>query len=426
MNRSFDYIIVGAGLQGGLLGLAINHYQPQASVLLVDDGDQIGGNHTWSFHQGDIPPRAWPWLDQVITSRWSSYEVKFPDFKRQVCIPYASIDSGYFGRTIEQLFRSENADSTTLPIGVSARSAVLPELRGGDAATNLQTATVPISIQQPTSELRLKTAVDHVANDAIYTGDTRIAGKVVVDCRGPERAELHSVGHCGYQKFYGFEIELSEPWPDQNPIVMDSCVSQAEGFRFTYSLPFTRHRVLVEDTQFSTTRELDRDESLQKVSAYVARKVQSDWQLIREESGCLPMPWNGALMPTSDLPLRGGYAGGWFHAATGYSLPLAARWADTVASNPADRVAAAVQTLASEHQAQAKLARFLNRLLFRLVKPDRRYEIFRRFYRVLSEEAIARFYAHQFTTRDLAKILVGRPPSRLTPLLFINSFVRER
>ncbi len=81
----------------------------------------------------------------------------------------------------------------------------------------------------------------------------------------------------------------------------------------------------------------------------------------------------------------------------------------------------AVRDLASRHQRRAGFARFLNRLLFRLVRPESRWQIFRRFYRVLSEDAICRFYAHEFTTRDVARIVVGWPPGGLTPIRFFRT-----
>lgn len=432
MNDRYDYIIVGAGLQGGLLRLALGHYQPAASVLLVDQGASIGGNHTWSFHAGDIPAAIGAWLDPVVTSWWPGYEVRFPNFHRQLHLPYASIDSRRFGATVQQLFHGDDREDR-LAVAVAGRGSGAEPTGGAGSAESrpdrrwaAKPGELRRSLRRPTSQLLLETAVDRLTATAISIGDREIHGDVVVDCRGPARAMQQGSSSAGFQKFYGFEVELAEPWPLALPTVMDSCLSQADGFRFVYSLPLTRRRVLVEHTQFSADPRCDRTFCLDSVREYMARITPSRWQLIREESGCLPMPWDHAQLPSAETPLRGGYAGGWFHAATGYSLPLAARWADVVAQTPAAGVATAIGRLAEEHRGRAQQARFLNRLLFRLVPPPRRYEIFRRFYRVLSEPAIARFYAHQFSGRDLTRILIGCPPSRLTPVSFLKSFVRAR
>jgi len=63
-------------------------------------------------------------------------------------------------------------------------------------------------------------------------------------------------------------------------------------------------------------------------------------------------------------------------------------------------------------------------LLFELVKPQTRYQIFRRFYRVLDEPAIARFYGHRFTPLDAFRIVVGIPPMGLRPFQFLRSYTR--
>jgi lycopene beta-cyclase len=118
-----------------------------------------------------------------------------------------------------------------------------------------------------------------------------------------------------------------------------------------------------------------------------------------------------------------GYAGGWYHAATGYSMPLAVRFAELVARGCPERVAAEIASAAAEDRLRRGFTRFLNRLLFCLVRPEHRWKIFQRFYRVLPEERIARFYAHRFTFTDAARILIGWPPIGLAPIRFARSFV---
>jgi lycopene beta-cyclase len=145
-------------------------------------------------------------------------------------------------------------------------------------------------------------------------------------------------------------------------------------------------------------------------------------KLLRTEQGCLPMPYAAAASHTGPSP-AGGYAGGWYHAATGYSMPLAVRFAELVARARPERVATEVAAAASEDRLRRGFTRFLNRLLFCLVRPADRWKIFQRFYRVLPEERIARFYAHRFTFTDAARILIGWPPAGLAPIRFARSFV---
>jgi lycopene beta-cyclase len=190
---------------------------------------------------------------------------------------------------------------------------------------------------------------------------------------------------------------------------MDATVEQTDGFHFVYTLPLTPTRVLVEDTYFSDTPDLDRETTRTQVERYLGERV-GGWRVIREESGVLPMPWRPEPRRNGPGPLVGGYAGGWFHPATGYSFPVALRFALAVASVPPEDAARAANTLARRLRPRWQFARFLNRLLFQFVPPDGRWQVFARLYRTLPPAVLARFYALEFTAADAGRILVGRPP----------------
>jgi len=113
----------------------------------------------------------------------------------------------------------------------------------------------------------------------------------------------------------------------------------------------------------------------------------------------------------SAAPLRAGFAGGWFHPATGYSFPVAVRLATLVASLPAERaIGPELLALARRHRAQARFAHLLNWMMFRAYPPGERWHVLERFYRDMPEDTILRFYSLETTWRDRARILSGRPP----------------
>jgi lycopene beta-cyclase len=180
--------------------------------------------------------------------------------------------------------------------------------------------------------------------------------------------------------------------------------------------------VLLEYTRFHEDPSCDDARATELISTRLAEAGAGSANLIRTERGCLPMPYARAAQPQGPWP-AGGYAGGWYHAATGYSMPLAVRFAELVARANPDRVAAEVSAAAANDQLRRGFCRFLNRLLFCLVRAEDRWKIFRRFYRVLPDERISRFYAHRFTFTDAARIVIGRPPMGLAPIRFARSFV---
>ena len=50
---ALHYVIVGGGLAGNLAALALGE-RGRARVTLLEQDQALGGNHTWSFHDGDL------------------------------------------------------------------------------------------------------------------------------------------------------------------------------------------------------------------------------------------------------------------------------------------------------------------------------------------------------------------------------------
>lgn len=383
---AFDYVIVGGGLQGCLLVHALAWHRPEATVLLIERGGELCGNHTWSFHETDVAERARGWFDPLVAYRWPGYRVRFPGLARRVRIPYATIPS-------------DRLREATLALA-------------DEAAGSTRTGRIVIRTGEP-CEILSATAVR-------LGGDAEISCRTVIDCRG-RVAPVGASGKAGYQTFIGHEYEVAERWPAAEPTVMDVRPDQSGGFEFLYELPLGPGRVLLEYTRFHEEPACDQLRAADLIATRLAEAGGGSAKLIRTEQGCLPMPYATAARPAGPA-LAGGYAGGWYHAATGYSMPLAVRFAELVAQAHPDRLAAEVANAAAEDRLRRGFARFLNRLLFCLVKPEDRWKIFRRFYRVLSEERISRFYAHRFTVTDAARIVIGRPPTGLAPIRFAKSF----
>jgi lycopene beta-cyclase len=384
---TFDHVIVGGGLQGCLLVHAIAFHQPAARVLLVERANGLCGNHTWSFHASDIPPSAEVWFNPLISQSWPSYLVAFPGLSRRVNIAYQTIASDDLREATLRL-----ADEKAGDAGRGEFEVVCGE---------------PCEIVSPT---------------CVRIGETTLINcTAVLDCRG-RAAAVEAPSGVGYQSFIGHEYETDRPWPVSEPTVMDVRADQACGFEFLYELPFGPQRVLLEYTRFSEEPSCSESRAEALIAARLREAGVTAASRLRSERGCLPMPY---ASPTGVKPVSvaGGYAGGWYHAATGYSMPLAVRFADLVAQVEPISIAAALSKAAANDSLRRGFSRFLNRLLFCLVRPADRWKIFRRFYQVLSEEQISRFYAHRFTVADAARIVIGRPPTGLAPIRFAKSFL---
>lgn len=366
-----DVVLVGGGLQNALCALALRRRRPALRLALVERGPTIGGNHTWCFHAGDVPAPARGFVEPLVVRRWPGYDVVFPGLRRSFDAPYSAVTS-------ERVH------------------AVVGEAFAGAAGSLLLLGTDAVAVE---------------ARRVRLADGTELRADLVVDARGPGRL---APGRAGHQKFVGLELALRAPHGIERPVLMDATVAQRGGFRFMYALPFDERRILVEDTTFSRDPSLDEAACRRAIRRWVGRRGLAIDRIVREERGVLPMPWAGGVDDRPG-PLRAGYAGGWFHPATGYSFPAAVRLALHVATRPpAGAFDEAFRRLVAEQRRQARFAHLLNRLLFHLFAPEDMWNVFERFHR-LPEPVIRRFYALRLTTKDRARLLLGRPPRGLSP-----------
>ncbi len=370
-HHSFDLALVGGGLANALIALAVLERSPWRRLLMVESEARLGGNHTWSFHGGDVG-RGHSFVEPLIEHRWPSYRVEFPGASRRVTQSYASVTSQRLHAQVAEAFE---------------RSAG--------------------------SQLLLGKRAVHVAENYVSLADGAVFGaKLVVDGRGPERWQPRP--GCHYQKFLGLELLLSGPAPVHEPVLMDARVPQEDGFRFVYVLPFSERRVLIEDTYFSATSALDTAELERRIFQYAHACGYAVKSVLRREQGVLPLP---AHMPSAQPvrgPLLSGFQGGWFHPTTGYSFPAAVSLASFIARHEPEQVfGRPLVELLRERRRQQRFFCFLNRLMVGAFPPSQRFHVLERFYG-LPEDTVRRFYAMQSTTGDRARILCGRPPRGLS------------
>lgn len=367
-DNHFDCILVGGGLQNGLIALALRHHHPHARIALVEAAPALAGNHTWCFHDTDVDAAIWQWLQPAVAHRWPGYRVAFNGLDRRVSLGYAAIPSFHFAEVTAQA------------------------LAAGPGKLWLTTRAVSISQQSV----------------VLDSGET-LTAPLVVDARGQDLRSAATGTGQGWQKFVGLELQTAAPHGLGEPILMDARVEQRDGMRFVYVLPLDAHRLLVEDTCFSDHPHLDEADYRARVLDYANRQGWFVNKEIRKEQGVLPMPWQTAPSPSGPA-LVAGTRGGWFHPLTGYSLPEAARLAQWLAKRPLGPVSAReVAVLQEDLDKRSRLARWLAFALFRLSPPQRRAAMLERFYR-RPDAVIARFYALQSTFGDVWRITAGAPP----------------
>ena len=363
-----DVAIVGGGLAGGLIALALRTRRPDVDIRLIEPG-RIGGEHVWSFFSSDVAEDD-RWLATPLVSHsWRGYDITFPAHRRTLTAGYFSIESERFATVVgERLAPGQLLADKAIALGAGA---------------------------------------------VVLAGGDRVEAGGVIDARG---AADMSMLDLGWQKFVGRELVLASPHGVERPTVMDATVEQIDGYRFVYCLPFAENRMFVEDTYYSDTPDIDHAALTGRIDDYAAAQGWQVESVAREERGALPVAIGGDFeafwRAGGAMTAKAGLRAGLFHPTTGYSLPDAIRLAAAIAKAD-DLSSAALHDLtygmAKHAWAKRGFYRMLDTMLFRAAAPHERYRILERFYR-LKPALIGRFYAGQSTLMDKARILTGKPP----------------
>ena len=372
-----DVIILGAGLAGTLIAARIAEVQPHIEFIILDSQEQLGGIQTWSFHDGDLSSQQHQWVAPFLTRTWPRHEVRFPDFERILPSAYHSIASADFYRHM------------------------VPRLG---------------------NRLRLNTKVTAVEPHRVTTSTGAVfKGKLIIDSRGLGAHDF--TGRAGFQKFLGWDVTLKSPHGLEHAVLMDASLPQSQGFRFCYLLPWSTHRILVEDTSYSLNSNLDIHGLQNDLKNYIAHKNWEIESIDRQEQGVLPIPLTTDFYETTvdSEVIRLGTRGGLFHFTTGYSFSDAVKVAFLLGST-VDLTSKNTRTVIEKYKEQRSFQRgfylFLNRVLFQAAAPDECLAIFSRFYKQ-NPDFIRRFYAGKTTTFDKIRLFSGKPPIAAKKILKI-------
>ncbi|MBT0668376.1 lycopene beta-cyclase CrtY [Novosphingobium profundi] len=374
-DHGCDLAILGGGLSGALVALALARTRPELRIALVEQGERFGGDHVWSYFDSDLAPEGWDLLAPLVAARWDGYAVRFPGYERTLETPYASVTS-------------ERLDA-------HLREVLPPEARFLGARVVAADA-------------------GHVA----LADGRRITAGAVLDARGG-RGLAHMCG--GWQVFLGQMLELEAPHGLSRPVVMDADVEQLDGYRFVYLLPFSPTRIFVEDTYYADAPRIEREVLAARIAAYVAARGWRVRGCAYEEAGALPVIASGDFeafwnAPGEDaasaIAARAGVRAALVHPLTSYSLPDAVRFAlhlaglDNVSGESLGRTC---HDWAAHHWREGRFYRMLTTMLFGAAAPHERWRMLARFYR-LPAPLIERFYAGRSSLADMARVLAGKPP----------------
>lgn len=364
MTPRQNVLIIGAGLSGSLLALTLKRKRPDLSVTLLEESNGPLRPQTWSFHTSDLlgTPQV---LKDLKLYQWPGYTVHFRKFEKHYTSPYFSL-------------RPHD-------LRIRVQEELGDHFQKGRKVYELQSCSVVLD----RAEVR--------------------QADCVIDARGKKPSTVRSQG---YQKFVGFHVQLKESHGLKQPILMDARVSQIDGYRFIYCLPWNDREILIEDTRYSESPDLVSKHFESEISAYAQSKGWSIEKIFETEKGVLPIPYESAPEPeTDDVPVIG-VRGDFFHPVTGYSMGYAIKVAEVLSELKSFKLHSVQDSLTKLREDQLSNHRFfrmLNRMMFLAAEPNERIQIFEHFYS-LPEAVIQNFYRGKLSWTDRLRILSGKPP----------------
>jgi len=286
MNKKvnhFDYIIIGNGLSGLQLALSFSEdsFFNEKKIALIDKSPKKENDKTWSFWEKGNG--KW---DDIISQSWS-----------------------------KALFFS-----STKKLNINLESYQYKSIRALDFYTKAKSKLNKKNNIHFILEEVLK--VENKNNPLVTTKTSTFIANHVFDSRIPEDYYKEKDNYTRiHQHFKGWTIETETPvFKPESFTMMDYRLKDKNQTTFTYVLPFTKNKALVEFTYF-TPRIVKNDVYDKFLKQYISEILKiKNYKITEEETGNIPM----TTFPFENYSTKNitkiGTAGGWVKGSTGYSF----------------------------------------------------------------------------------------------------------
>lgn len=292
MRADCELLILGGGCAGLSLAIQLAKLGRQAPrTIIMEQREQFENDRTWCFWGNDAAP-----FSQLAAYSWKSISVGFANNATRLdCsdTPYRMLASNLF----YEAALSALASAPKIQLNMGCK--VLTEPKFLDGLWYFE------------------------------TNQGQLTACNVVDTR--PQADPILGGALLWQSFYGHEIECELPVFDASCVnLMEFSPATSESVSFTYILPLSSYRALVEFTVFCPTP-LTTSLLTSDLNAAIERRVNgAPFKVVRSEQGILPM---GLVSPFRVSEKQNpnyffaGQGSGAARPATGYAFQRIQRWA---------------------------------------------------------------------------------------------------
>lgn len=375
-SRSFDYIIIGNGLAGLQLAIALSEdaYFKNKTIALIDKSSKKENDKTWSFWEKENG--NW---DSIVSKSWK--EALFFSKEKQITLNLKP----YLYKTIRAI------DFYNL------------------AKKRLKKPNIHFIIDDVIS-------VNDNLKPSIKTSNNTYFAKHIFDSRITKDyfSKLNNYTNI-IQHFKGWIIETETPTFNPNQFtMMDYRMKDGNQTTFTYVLPFSKTKALVEFTYF-TANIVTQDTYNNFITQYITENLKiKDYTIIETEAGNIPM----TNFPFENYSTKNitkiGTAGGWVKGSTGYSF-----------KNTEKKVSKIIENLKLNKQPSKNLFKakykFYDKIFLKVLldENEKGEWIFEQFYTKNSVETMFKFLDEESTFKEELQIM-----SSLFSKAFIKAFFK--
>ncbi len=282
-DKNWDFIICGGGMAGLSLAYYLQNSQfNHASILIIEPQEKNKNDRTWAFWEAKKGT-----FENILYRKWDA--VNFRDASNKI----QKLDIGNYQY---KLLR-----------GIDFYNFTRTELSKSSNIQFIKDSVISIEDNNEYATVKTTTGEIYKAN---FVFDSTYKLKLNI----PKNHNL-------LQHFKGLVIRSEKAVFDPTlPEMMDFGVEQYNECRFMYVLPFDEYTAIVEYTLF-TEKLLEEKEYDIELKKYFSKKLQiTDYQVIEEEFGIIPMSDEATNEFPSKHVVRIGTAGGYTNPATGYTF----------------------------------------------------------------------------------------------------------
>lgn len=373
----FDLIIIGGGCAGLSLGANLAKTGSiDLRILVLEARVAYSNDRTWCFWKNDLLP-----LQALIKHEWQTMRV-------------ASVQS-------EVMMKNDLKPYQMLPADIFYE-ANAGAINRSDNVTLMMNTMVTLNPFKRDGKWVIET------NQGTFTA------VAVVDTRPVKSPKCDDA--ILWQSFVGYEVECDHDVFDSSLAeLMDFSPPHPSHIQFTYVLPTTARRALIEITVFGP-EPLGSEVLLAELDAAMERKAIGSFKILRTEQGILPM---GMVEPEQHIDksyVRVGLTAGGARASTGYAFQRIQHWASSCAIKLANG------GYPIGHVRDPFILRLMDRLFLRVLRANCQIapQMFISLFKGVETNRVIRFLSDQGTPMDYLKIILS-----LSPQPFLRELMRS-